>query len=86
MTYMWMNNAKDGFMVENLKSRSKSEMNVIPVEYRDDYVESFVIPNVERYFKFFEYFMDSEELKTSLLKGEESVVYEYFMNNFKLEN
>ena len=86
MTYMWMNNAKDGFMVVNLKSRSKSEMNVIPVEYRDDYVESFVIPNVERYFKFFEYFMDSEELKTSLLKGDESVVYEYFMNNFKLEN
>ena len=43
MTYLWMHKASQGYLVENLKSRTKSDINVISVEYKDNYVEEFVI-------------------------------------------
>ena len=82
MTYLWMHKASQGYLVENLKSRTKSDINVISVEYKDNYVEEFVIPNVQRYFEFFKEFMSSEELKIALLKGDEAGVYNYFMENY----
>ena len=82
MTYLWMHKASQGYLVENLKSRTKSDINVISVEYKDNYVEEFVIPNVQRYFEFFREFMSSEELKIALLKGDEAGVYNYFMENY----
>ena len=86
MTYLWMHNANDGFLVENLKKKNvESQINVISVTYQDNYVEKYVIPHVKRYFKFFKHFMNDEDLKIALLKGDESKVYTYFMTNFKLE-
>ena len=82
MTYLWMHKAKQGFLVENLKSKKKSEINVITVDYKDNYVEEYVIPNVEKYFEFFKEFMESEDLKIALLKGDEAGVYNYFVENY----
>lgn len=87
MTYLWMNKVQNGFLVENLKKKNvNSSINIIPVTYESNYVEQNVIPNIKRYFEFFEHFMENEQLKIDILKGEENKVYSYFMTNFPIKN
>lgn len=82
MTYMWMNKKKKGFMVENLKTKGGCNINIIPVDYEDDYVEDEVIPQLKKFHTFFLDFMGNEEWKFDLLQGEEAKLYDIFMSNY----
>lgn len=82
MTYLWMNKASSGYLVENLKTNGGCNLNVIPVEYEDNYVEENVIPNLTRFHKFFMDFMCNDEWKMDLIKGEEAKIYNIFMKKY----
>jgi len=82
MTYLWMNKATSGFLVENLKTKEGCNINVIAVEYEDNYVEENVIPNLTRFYKFFMDFMKNDEWKKDLLKGDEAKIYDIFMKKY----
>ena len=82
MSYMWMNDAKKGYMVENLNKKGGCNINIIPVDYEKDYVEKQVIPNLARFHKFFMDFMENDEWKLDLLKGEEAKIYDIFMKKY----
>ena len=82
MTYLWMNKASSGYLVENLKTKDGCNINVIPVEYEDKYVEENVIPNLTRFHKFFMDFMSNDAWKMDLIKGEEGKIYDIFMKNY----
>ena len=82
MTYLWMNKATSGFLVENLKTKEGCNINVIAVEYEDNYVEENVIPNLTRFYKFFMDFMKNDEWKKNLLKGDEAKIYDIFMKKY----
>lgn len=82
MTYLWMNKASSGYLVENLKTNGGCNLNVIPVEYEEKYVEENVIPNLTRFHKFFMDFMCNDEWKMDLIKGEEAKIYDIFMKKY----
>jgi len=82
MTYLWMNKAKSGYLVENLKSKEGCNLNVISVKYEKKYVEDNVIPNLTRFYKFFMDFMKNDKWKMDLIKGEEAKIYDIFMKKY----
>jgi hypothetical protein len=82
MTYLWMNKCANGYMVENLNTQSGCNINIIDVEYKDQYVEQQVITNLKRFYKFFIDFMDNEEWKLALLKGEEGKIYKIYKDKY----
>lgn len=82
MTYMWMNKKKKGFMVENLKTKDGCNINIIPVEYEDNYVEDNVIPQLKKFNAFFIDFMNNEEWKYDILEGGEDKLYDIFINKY----
>ena len=82
MTYLWMNKCANGYMVENLNTHSGCNINIIDVEYKDQYVEQNVIPNLKRFYKFFIDFMDNEAWKLALLKGEEDKIYKIYKDKY----
>ena len=82
MSYMWMNKTNKGYMVENLRKKEGNSMNTIEVAYEKDYVEKEVIPNLKRFYRFFMDFMENEEWKLDLLRGEEAKIYDIFMKQY----
>jgi len=82
MTYLWMNKCANGYMVENLNTQSGCNINIMDISYKDQYVEQQVIPNLKRFYKFFIDFMDNEEWKLALLKGEEGKIYKIYRDKY----
>jgi hypothetical protein len=82
MTYLWMNKCATGYMVENLNTQSGCNINIMDIEYENQYVEQQVIPNLKRFYKFFIDFMDNEEWKLALLKGEEGKIYKIYKDKY----
>ena len=77
-----MNKKTKGFMVENLKTKDGCNINIIPVEYEDNYVEDNVIPQLKKFNAFFIDFMNNEEWKYDILEGGEDKLYDIFINKY----
>lgn len=82
MTYLWMNNSKKGYLVENLKTQKEDNLHIIDVNYEDNYYENEILPHLKRYINFFNDFMENEEWKLDILKGEEEKIYKIYTTQY----
>ena len=80
MTYMYMNNSTNGYLVENYKQKEGNNIYIIDICYEDNYFEENIHTALVKYYSFFKIFISNEEWKLDLLKGEESKLYKEFIS------
>ena len=80
MTYLYMNNSTNGYLVENYKKDTQNNINIIDICYEDNYFEEHILTALTKYYSFFKIFISNEEWKLDLLKGEESKLYKEFVS------
>ena len=83
MTYMWLSNTKNGYLVENYKVKGNDEIRIIPVQYQEDYFEKDVVPAISKFIKFFDIFIKSDSMKELVIRGEDKLIYNEYLE-FKM--
>jgi len=83
MTYMWLSNSKNGYLVENYKVKGNDEIRIIPVQYQEDYFEKDVVPAISKFIKFFNMFIKSDSMKELVIRGEDKLIYNEYIE-FKM--
>jgi len=79
MTYMWLSNSKNGYLVENYKVKGNDEIRIIPVQYQEDYFEKDVVPAISKFIKFFNMFIKSDSMKELVIRGEDKLIYNEYI-------
>jgi hypothetical protein len=79
MTYLYLFECSQGYMVESLKTDGEININVKEIIYKQNYYEDKVYPSICKFIKFFEIFKDSDEMKNDLLLGNEEKLYKQFL-------
>ena len=69
MSYLYLHDTTSGFLVEALKNIGDNGINMIPVEYDDDYMQNNIIAKVVRFADFFENFIYDRDYKIHYLQN-----------------
>lgn len=76
MTYLYIFDMKNADLVERLKLKDKSELNIIRVEFDNDIWDNIIYPGINYFIQFYQSFLQNNELKSKLLiEGDISVHY-----------
>lgn len=74
MAYMNILDLEKGFLIEALKKPNDCDINVIEVNYDESFWESVIKPKLFRFIKFFDKFIDSDQMKVLLLNGNAKII------------
>ena len=72
MSYLFLFNAKKGFLVEALKKKEESNINIIECIYDDEYMQT-ILSDIKRFIEFYRSFMKNHKMKLHLLKTEDEI-------------
>ena len=78
--YMFINNIDKGYLVESLTKNNNKELNIIEVNFEDEYFNKNIVKNIEKFDKFYKEFLNNINLKTMLLFGCEKKIDEFYYN------
>lgn len=81
MTYLRLNGSENGYLVECFRKRDGTvELGIVNVKYEDGYFECDVIPAIDKFTRFFSDFINDDNLKRAVIKGEEGMLYDKFQS------
>lgn len=72
MSYLYLFNTKKGFLVEALKKKDETNINIIECLYDEEYMET-IIQDIKRFINFYRNFMTNHKMKLHLLQSEDEI-------------
>lgn len=82
MTYLWLSNTSNGYMVESYKKNGRVNMNILDVVYKDGYYDEKVLPAIIKFITFFMDKIKDDNIKRMIIMGEEDELYNMYKNYF----
>ena len=72
MSYLYLFNAQKGFLVEALKKKDATDINIIECAFDNEYMQT-ILSDIKRFIDFYRSFMKNHKMKLELLQNEDEI-------------
>jgi hypothetical protein len=72
MSYLYLFNAQKGFLVEALKKKDGTDINIIECLFDNEYMQT-ILSDIKRFIDFYRSFMKNHKKKLELLQNEDEI-------------